>query len=645
MSVFLNNARGPRGMEQSIQSGTDESIGPGQYPSVSSWQSGLDSSNVQQRSQGRVKRFYQERERDEDMVVGPGSYDQHAGTIGGGGGSTTQVTSACDRAMDVTCSAFRARSPQISPMVTCPGASAFLPPSSVDTPGPGQYEKSRDIRGAPRLRAVVGSAPLANESIQGPGDTMVGPGPAAYSPTLAKPTALICDWHASNTLRKFIDPEDFPGPGTYPKANKLDEWGIDGLNSSFESLTRRPGMEALNAELVPGPGAYIEDVQTGSLDGGPSSVFNSTSQRDSTHGAHLPGPGTYAQPGSSFLKDPRRSRSVPGALGERTFHGITNPSHRAFLRDTDGVRMIAFHSSQARPVLTPALPEVGKTGPGQYSPDECPSRSLVAKVRSKSHIGRNGKFVTNSERFPQRRQDCPTELHEKIALSSPVREEKRAFQVGGVQRLHMSKSDSFLYVSDAALQPCPGSYEDINLQKVNYRSKLARPSNEHFGFGCGQDRFRGSVAAGVDPGAYDTRGILATRCAGGMVKGTGGRSQCLNFPDTGDVGPGAYDANPASALLRKSFNVAHAAHAKSVLAAVSAAASSTSQMLALTDDGSQQYHTSASTLEPRDSEEEPLQLPEHHIGLVHMLEQRAEAARKRVTSRIPRLKQEGVIVS
>lgn len=298
-------------------------------------------------------------------------------------------------------------------------------------------------------------------------------------------------------------------------------------------------------------------------------------------------------------------------------------------------------------MLTPNTPQVGKTGPGQYSPDEIPSRSMVAKVKNKVH-GRNGKFGTISERFPQKRLDCSRELgagiQQKVelvprSLVPQPQEKKAAFQVGEA-RLPKSKA-----LSESALFPCPGSYEDIDLQKVNYRSKLARPANEHFGFGCGQDRFR-EVAAGVrpDPGAYDP--ILATRCAGGMVKSTGGRSPVQNFPATVDLGPGAYDVNPA--WLRKSFNVSHAAHAKSVLAAVSVASCSTSQMLAIADDGSSQQlcqHTSSSTSWPLDREEESLQLPEHHVSLVHLLEHRAEAARKRCTARIPRLKPEGVIVS
>lgn len=633
MSCFLNNERGPRDTSIFLRSGgTDGHVGPGSHEcSISSLLS--DSSNIQERYQGSVKRFYQERPPpDVDAARGPGSYDQRVGTIGGGGGSTTQATDAFDRSVDISRSSFRARSAQISPIGLVPGSSEFLPSSVQWNPGPGEYEASRDIRGQQSRRAAS-AASLPTESLAP--ERMVAPGPAAYDPIPAKPAARSCDWQSSVCKQRGdFDNAGTPGPGTYGLVGSV--WGLDGPNSPFDSLTERPGMESSNAMLVPGPGAYLEDTlpSVGSETDAAStlrsgSVFKSASVRSTfAQGSDQPGPAHYATPGSTFGGDHRRSRSVTGPFsGERDFRGIHNPDQLVRLLDSDGMRLTGFSSKEDRPVLTPAPPQwqLVKTDPGQYNPDDSHGRSLVAAVKSKQ----GGRFGNGTERFSSKLPEFsvdPGAYQEVVNPTSPIKQAAKAFGAGLGRTPPRSRHEVTKCMwefqaqrhPDGATVPCPGRYEAVILNQANYRSKAARPWTEHLSFGSGVERPIGSSLEStvVGPGAYDS---AAPTLQGGRVKITSGRSSMVPATASASLGPGEYEIAPPS-LLRKSHNVSHSGHAKSSLAARAAevaadavAAPSRSRAIA----------NATQQAVPEESEES--ELAHHHAFLVRVLEERAKA--------------------
>lgn len=639
MSGFMNNERCPRDVSQFSGASTSEHVGPGHNDSTTSAGSFISEwENVQQRSQGLVKRFYQEKPvSDVDCYRGPGSYEQFSGTLQGGGGSATDAVSAVEAAMDLSRSSFRSRGARISPMITCPGSSEFLPSTSSQNPGPGHYEASRDLRG-PQTRRAASMVSEPTESIAY--EDVVWPGPAAYTPGVpTMPEAPSWDWHRTKSKQRgLFEVPTSPGPGEYKDMHVAsDDWGLDGPNSAFDSGTLRPEVDTpfdfacrLRPNSVPGPGEYQQESQMGSLDAGAASGFKSGTLRTIIQGAELPGPGTYEQPKSCLGGDPRRSRGDGAAVDHngrigRKYHGITDPKQLVFLRETDGVQLTGFHATDLRPVLSD-LPLEAHTDPGQYDPD----LSLDEKLKKWGLVGKNGQFGPTANRFPPKKLEFdihPGEYQQvEVKPSSPIRQDAKPFGFGTNRNPH-SQSDSALAARmwgfqaiahpDNAAIPGAGTYEDIVLSKAEYRSKLAHPRTQHVSFGSrlNKDRFGAGSEASIGPGQYDPQAAVS-RGSGGAAHAASLRSNIELVTATEDLGPAAYDVQPR--WLRKSFNVSHPTHAKVSLAARSASIAAFAAAAAPT-----RRAAIADVTQRGAPEGGAPDLPQHHAEMMRALERRS----------------------
>lgn len=545
---------------------------------------------------------------------GPTAYEQLAGTMAGGGGSTTRPKSSVEREMHVSRSSFNARSPQIAPM-------AHEGASEIDKPGPGTYEICRDVGGAPQKRLQPKPA-APTERIQP--STEVRPGPDAYLPARVGESRAT-DFHTSDADQRqsFENKLSFsPGPGAY---DLVEDWqGPPYYDPQWQmrSETRKPEFALPNALLVPGPGNYDEAAKK--LRGvSAASSFNSVSPKTmfGIRGPQVPGPGEYHDhnPSSSFQGGgARRSRSIGGAMGERTFLGVTDPRQITFLRDTDGARLVAFHSSVPRKTMGDVEAE-HEVGPGQYEADDLMGRSIVGSVASRHSPSRKGAFGAVCERFPAQKEDMSIEPggnpQVEAGAASPV---KRTPPVLG--RAQLSRSDGDL-ARDLPLgerwnPPGPGAYDDIDLRKVDYRSKSNRSLFAPASFGAIAPRFHEPSESELPgPGEYRPP-ENHVRNRGGIVKSTCSRVGPVHFETAaGSLGPGGYEVSPQ--WLRKSFNASHAAHAKETLLAKSAAIVA-AQAHATTQ-------KSSGTAAICDKDHGKTDLPDHHKSLVNWLEGRASS--------------------
>jgi len=551
---FLNNARADRATDPALRTGTDDCLGPGRYSTASQFPA--QSSNILERFQGSEKRDAF-RPRTADAVPGPGSYDARLqGTFDEGRAvSDEQLRPSGPQVL--SCSAFRARAEQRG----SPSA------SGEEVPGPGAYETCGTI-----TKASCGTGVPPGETVPPVpmAEDIHSPGPAAYSVSPAaaasRPSAPSADFSSSESKRNFLDGKDeVPGPGAYYTRKALAK----GPYSSFRSST---GRGQSYDTCSPGPAMYDDSGAFAAEKLGDTAVssFRSGSSRDpasSKSGDRLPapGPGRYEQPKSPFAgAAAKRARGTATAVGQ-TYYGVQTPQQHMFLRDTQGSVLCAFDATSPRPLLEPSEREDAKVDPGTYDCDDVMGRSLSSSVKNLERAkGKNGVFGTTADRFVSQIQETPDPCAYHQASTFVSAEPTATGFSSTTQRPILTTTRSEI---ESSLTASPGTYQALILSALDYRSKLMPAQTEHVSFGSSKERF-GPLQGRLEPGPGAYKPTKSTHVKLGLVKSTDSRiGKGLDPVDMsgGSVGPGAYEVE--SSLLKKSFNVSHAEHARRTLAA------------------------------------------------------------------------------
>lgn len=585
--VLINNARAKR-MGTIERTGTGAVVGPGSY------------NNHQCKSQTSLgvaeernvpfdsisDRPNVVRQQSTMVMPGPGTYQVRRATSSPPVNSNTRFIAS-------SASAFRARSPQISPAIGCPGSTEFVASTAKDNPGPGEYAVVGDLTRALQVKKdsshglssisyskSMPSIPPARDSkgFRFTGRDADKIGPADYDGTIPAQmsrTRSATDFHQSPSKRQmfahnatidnFMPNPEQPGPGDFLVMGELTK----GTSSAF--LCKVPQVPPMGGKSQdnPGPGTYEDDAIWTSEDKPLAfASVRSTSDRSQSwqHLSHpfthpenvhrVPGPGTYPNPPGFNGSKIRRARGAADVLGGRKFHAIHQPQQVMSLRDTDGNKLWGFDCSDEKSCNKPnrdnGVPSLA------YNIEDSMGQSLKSKLKEPMKLGKMGIFGSQAKRFHGGAFDPPAEIspgpgeHQNLDKRDGYHSLKGQPTVlsfkSGQHRLPPDPS------RDKSMKPDPGTYEAFD--KVNYRSKYRRAKNDHLSFGSSAGRwnpnevFVGQKFTAI-PGPGEYEGALPK----GKVVGAAITTTTRNGENRDHrLGPGVYNVH-GSTMHRMTYNV------------------------------------------------------------------------------------------
>lgn len=480
-------------------------------------------------------------------------------------------------------SAFRSRGPQISAISHCPGSSEFMASTIKDNPGPGEYSTSGNLAKALQVKkdsshglasisyskSMPSMPPKRDPKLQrysGHETDAIGPGDYDGTiPDSLRRTKVATNFHTSLSQRKPYEQSgvpDGPGPGAFRVERDMQKGTTSGFRSEVKQV---PSMVTQDG---PGPGTY-EELSVGSMSAPTEdkplafSGLRSTSDRSQswqlldqpfTHPEYVhkvPGPGHYPARHGFGSEKTRRARSTSDIVDTRKYHGVHQPHQVISLRDTDGLKLWGFDTSdeKCKPVKDNGVPTAN------YNIDESMGQSLKAKLREPAKLGRKGPFGSTGERFgkgsfiEQDTGPCPGPgQHQNVETKDNF------YSLRGEQTVRSFRSGLPRFPRDFSIDnspmPEPCTYEPSD--KVNYRNKFRRARSDHLSFGSGASRWDPNEVVGGQkhstnpgPGGYNPALVV------GNIPG-GAKSTCQRIskaptpndvPSWKSVGPGHYNTH------------------------------------------------------------------------------------------------------
>jgi hypothetical protein len=390
------------------------------------------------------------------------------------------------------------------------------------------------------------------------------PGPADTKQDASR-NQRTTDFHASPTQRtlfahnvsidNFMPHPGDPAPGLYKTTGEIHRG--KGIVSAFKSLT--PQVPQPWLKDGPGPGTYHDEASDGAEEKAlPHGSFRSASGRGQSWQSVLhpythpdfvykvPGPGKYPSAHGFAGEKTRRARHSSDPT-ERKFHGVHQPHQMIALRDTDGLKLWGFDTSDERSCNKPdrdnGVPSLA------YNIEDSMGQSMKSNIKE---LGKNGKtpFTSSADRFARSfasvsTGDCPgpgehQNIEKKSEFYNMKGEPSASGFRSGTARLPRDPAEK-----EAMQKPSPGSYEAFD--KVNYRNKFRQPKSQHLSFGSGGSRWNpNEVFSGKKhtpnpgPGEYSPRLSVGNVALGNI--GSTNRDLSV-LPRVRAPGPGQYDSH------------------------------------------------------------------------------------------------------